>query len=73
MICERGIDLAVKPILTISCITLLNKFNVTDVEALQEKVVDLGLNVVFKLLKTTLSLYIYIIHIYIYHGCLRLA
>lgn len=35
-------DLAVKPMSTISSINTLNKFNVTDVGALQEKVVDLG-------------------------------
>lgn len=37
-------DLEVKPMSTISSITVLNKFNVKDVGALQEKTVSLGLN-----------------------------
>ncbi|MBA0750003.1 hypothetical protein Gogos_003871 [Gossypium gossypioides] len=48
-------DLAVKPMSTISSITMLNKFNVTDVGALQEKVVDLGMNEAFWLLKASLE------------------
>ncbi|KAM3698142.1 hypothetical protein ACB098_06G166600 [Castanea mollissima] len=36
-------DLVVKPMSTISSITLLNNFNVKDVGALEEKVVDLGM------------------------------
>ena len=34
-------DLEVKPMSTISCITLINKFNVSDMGALEEKVVDM--------------------------------
>ncbi|KAF3969300.1 hypothetical protein CMV_006908 [Castanea mollissima] len=37
-------DLAVKPLSTTSLATLLNKFNVKDIGALQEKVVDLGVD-----------------------------
>ncbi|KAG4127526.1 hypothetical protein ERO13_D10G220600v2 [Gossypium hirsutum] len=48
-------DLAVKPMSTISSITILNKFNVTDVGALQEKVVDLGMNEALWLLKASLE------------------
>ncbi|XVE69081.1 hypothetical protein DITRI_Ditri09bG0121500 [Diplodiscus trichospermus] len=35
-------DLVVRPMSTISCITLLNKFNIKDVGVLEEKVVDVG-------------------------------
>ena len=37
-------DLEVEPMSTISSITLLNRFNVKDVGALEEKVVELGMN-----------------------------
>ncbi|KAL8557717.1 hypothetical protein ACS0TY_004988 [Phlomoides rotata] len=37
-------DLVVQPMSTISSVTLLNKFNINNVSALQEKVVDLGMN-----------------------------
>ncbi|KAH6774701.1 hypothetical protein C2S51_013105 [Perilla frutescens var. frutescens] len=48
-------DLVVKPMSTISSITLLNKFGVKDVGALEEKVVNLGMNEAVKLLKTSLQ------------------
>lgn len=35
-------DLVVRPMSTISSITLLNKFNVMDVGVLEEKMVDIG-------------------------------
>ncbi|KAL8525355.1 hypothetical protein ACS0TY_014835 [Phlomoides rotata] len=37
-------DLVVKPMSTISSITLLSQFNINNVAALEEKVVDLGMN-----------------------------
>ncbi|KAH6814661.1 hypothetical protein C2S51_023679 [Perilla frutescens var. frutescens] len=48
-------DLVVNPMSTISSITLLNKFSVKDVGALEEKVVNLGMNEAVKLLKTSLQ------------------
>ncbi|KAH7525537.1 hypothetical protein ACOSP7_032662 [Xanthoceras sorbifolium] len=48
-------DLEVKPMSTISSITLLNKFNVKDVEALDEKDVEFGLDEVLKLLKASME------------------
>ncbi|XP_004308895.1 PREDICTED: uncharacterized protein LOC101308238 [Fragaria vesca subsp. vesca] len=48
-------DLEVKPMSTISSITLLNRFNVKDVGVLQEKVVDLGMQEGVKLLKASLQ------------------
>ncbi|XP_062014241.1 uncharacterized protein LOC133730717 [Rosa rugosa] len=48
-------DLEVKPMSTISSITLLNRFNVKDVGTLEEKVVDLGMNEGLKLLKESLQ------------------
>ncbi|XVE99482.1 hypothetical protein REPUB_Repub03eG0202100 [Reevesia pubescens] len=48
-------DLAVKPMSTISSFTILNKFNVKDVGALQEMVVHLGMNEGLKLLKFSLQ------------------
>ncbi|MBA0725712.1 hypothetical protein Golax_022276 [Gossypium laxum] len=48
-------DLTVKPMSTISSVTMLNKFNVTDVGALQEKVIDLGMNEALRLLKASLE------------------
>ncbi|XP_057781856.1 uncharacterized protein LOC131000105 [Salvia miltiorrhiza] len=44
-------DLEVKPMSTISSIALLNKFNVKDVGALEEKVVTLGMTEALMLLK----------------------
>jgi hypothetical protein len=40
-------DLDVKPMSTISAITLLTKFNVRDVGAVEEKVVDFGMDEVY--------------------------
>ncbi|XP_057781855.1 uncharacterized protein LOC131000104 [Salvia miltiorrhiza] len=48
-------DLVVKPMSTISSITLLNKFNVKEVGALEEKVVNLGMKEAIMLLKTSLQ------------------
>ncbi|KAL6126580.1 hypothetical protein ACLB2K_074627 [Fragaria x ananassa] len=48
-------DLEVKPMSTISSITLLNRFNVKDVGVLQEKAVDLGMQEGVKLLKASLQ------------------
>ncbi|KAH6774702.1 hypothetical protein C2S51_013106 [Perilla frutescens var. frutescens] len=48
-------DLVVNPMSTISSITLLNKFSVKDVGALEEKVVNLGMNEAVRLLKTSLQ------------------
>ncbi|KAK4579052.1 hypothetical protein RGQ29_028926 [Quercus rubra] len=48
-------DLVVKPMSTISCVTLLNRFNVKDVGVLEEKVVDLGIDEGMKLLKASLQ------------------
>ncbi|XP_057426598.1 uncharacterized protein LOC130720032 [Lotus japonicus] len=48
-------DLVVEPMSTISSITLLNKFNVKDVGALQEMVVELGMDEGVKLLKASLE------------------
>ncbi|KAG8391022.1 hypothetical protein BUALT_Bualt01G0144800 [Buddleja alternifolia] len=48
-------DLSVMPLSSISSITLLNKFNVKDVSALEEKVVTLGMNEAVKLLKASLQ------------------
>ncbi|KZV47546.1 hypothetical protein F511_32252 [Dorcoceras hygrometricum] len=48
-------NLVVKPMSTISCITLLNDFDVKEVGGLQEKEVKLGLNEATKLLKASLQ------------------
>ncbi|KAJ7975861.1 DUF674 family protein [Quillaja saponaria] len=48
-------DLTVIPMSTISSITLLNKFNVKEVGALQEKIVHLGMPEGVKLLKASLQ------------------
>ncbi|KAL7150237.1 hypothetical protein ABFS83_05G097600 [Erythranthe nasuta] len=48
-------DLVVKPMSTISTLTLLSKFNVKEVGALQEKVVHLGMPQAVKLLKASLE------------------
>ncbi|KAG5533328.1 hypothetical protein RHGRI_027503 [Rhododendron griersonianum] len=47
-------DLVVTPISTISSITMLNKFNVKDVGALEERVVDFGMPEGLKLWKASL-------------------
>nr|POE66817.1 hypothetical protein CFP56_52027 [Quercus suber] len=47
-------DLVVKPMSTISTITLLNKFNVQEFGALEEKVVNLGMDEGAKILKASL-------------------
>lgn len=46
-------DLVVSPMSTISSITLLNKFNVKDVGALEERVVQMGMPEGLKLLKAS--------------------
>ncbi|KAM3374710.1 hypothetical protein P3S68_013424 [Capsicum galapagoense] len=46
-------DLVVKPMSAISSIALLNKFNVKDVGALQEKVVTFGMEEALELLKSS--------------------
>ncbi|KAM5556253.1 hypothetical protein ABKV19_023910 [Rosa sericea] len=48
-------NLEVKPMSTISCITMLNKFNVKEVGSLEEKVVHLGMDEGLKLLKASLE------------------
>nr|XP_004307490.2 PREDICTED: uncharacterized protein LOC101305304 [Fragaria vesca subsp. vesca] len=48
-------NLEVKPMSTISSITVLNKFNIRDVGALEEKVVSLGMEEGLKLLKASLE------------------
>ncbi|XP_058183424.1 uncharacterized protein LOC131301257 [Rhododendron vialii] len=47
-------DLVVTPVSTISAITMLNKFNVKDVGALEERVVHFGMPEGLKLLKASL-------------------
>ncbi|KAL1558174.1 hypothetical protein AAHA92_08670 [Salvia divinorum] len=48
-------DLTIKPMSTISSITMLNKFNIKEVGALEEKVVTLGMDEAVKLLKASLQ------------------
>ncbi|XVE99476.1 hypothetical protein REPUB_Repub03eG0201300 [Reevesia pubescens] len=48
-------DLVVRPMSTISCITLINRFNIKDVGVLEEKVVDLGMDEGVNLLKASLQ------------------
>ncbi|KAL1079898.1 hypothetical protein V6Z11_D10G251300, partial [Gossypium hirsutum] len=48
-------DLAVRPMSAISCITLLNKFNIKDVGVLEEKTIDIGIDEGVKLLKASLQ------------------
>ncbi|KAL4621252.1 hypothetical protein ACB092_06G214600 [Castanea dentata] len=48
-------DLVVKPMSTISCVTLLNRFKVKHVGVLEEKVIDLGIDEGVKLLKASLQ------------------
>ncbi|XP_048140261.1 uncharacterized protein LOC125316293 [Rhodamnia argentea] len=47
-------DLVVKPMSTISCVTLINKFNVQELRDLEEKVVDFGTDEAIKLLDASL-------------------
>ncbi|XP_059299894.1 uncharacterized protein LOC132052393 [Lycium ferocissimum] len=49
-------DLVVKPMSTISSITLINKFNVKDVGVLREEVVDFGMEEALELLKASFEL-----------------
>ncbi|XP_021296095.1 uncharacterized protein LOC110425493 [Herrania umbratica] len=48
-------DLVIRPMSTISCITLLNKFSVKDVGVLEEKVIDFGMDEGVKLLKASMQ------------------
>lgn len=48
-------NLEVRPMSTISSITLLNKFNIKDVTGLEEKVVKLGMDEAVKLLRASLQ------------------
>lgn len=48
-------DLVVKPMSTISSITLLNQFSIKDVGVLEEKVVTLGMDEALKMLKASLQ------------------
>ncbi|EOY18349.1 DNA polymerase zeta catalytic subunit, putative [Theobroma cacao] len=48
-------DLVVRPMSTISCITLLNKFSVKDVGVLEEKAIDFGMDEGVKLLKASMQ------------------
>ncbi|XP_071937646.1 uncharacterized protein [Coffea arabica] len=48
-------DLEVKPLSSVSSIALFDKFNVKEVGALEEKVVNLGMNEALDLLKTSLE------------------
>ncbi|KAL1079895.1 hypothetical protein V6Z11_D10G251000 [Gossypium hirsutum] len=48
-------DLVVRPMSAISCITLLNRFNIKDVGVLEEKTTDIGVNEGVKLLKASLQ------------------
>ncbi|CAL2267081.1 unnamed protein product [Prunus armeniaca] len=58
-------DLEVKPMSTISGISLLNRFNVKDVGVLEEKVVDLGMNEGVKLLKGSLQSKSVLTHVFL--------
>ncbi|XP_020233433.1 uncharacterized protein LOC109813618 [Cajanus cajan] len=48
-------DLVIQPMSTISSITLLNKFNIKEVGALEEKVVELGITQGVNILKASLQ------------------
>ncbi|KAJ4723919.1 DUF674 family protein [Melia azedarach] len=48
-------NLEVTPMSTISCITLLSKFNVKDLGSVEERVVDFGVDEVLKLLKASMG------------------
>ena len=52
-------DLVVQPMSTISSIALLNRFNVKEVGALEEKFVNLGMNEVVNQLRTYYLLLMY--------------
>ncbi|XP_016649986.1 PREDICTED: uncharacterized protein LOC103334340 [Prunus mume] len=58
-------DLEVKPLSTISCITLLSRFSVKDVGVLEEKVVDLGMDEGVKLLKASLQTKSVLTHVFL--------
>ncbi|KAL8557720.1 hypothetical protein ACS0TY_004991 [Phlomoides rotata] len=58
-------DLVVQPMSTISSITLLNKFNINNVSALEEKVVDLGMNEAVKLLMASLVSNTILTHVFL--------
>uniref|UniRef100_A0A7N2MEY0 Uncharacterized protein n=1 Tax=Quercus lobata TaxID=97700 RepID=A0A7N2MEY0_QUELO len=53
--CQGSMNRDVKPMSTISSITLLNKFNVKQLGDLEEKVVELGMEEGVKLLKASLQ------------------
>ncbi|KAK4376293.1 hypothetical protein RND71_006970 [Anisodus tanguticus] len=48
-------DLVVKPMSTISSITILNKFNIKEVDSLEERIVEIGINEGLKLLNASLE------------------
>ncbi|XP_022764289.1 uncharacterized protein LOC111309518 [Durio zibethinus] len=48
-------DLVVRPMSTISSITLLNRFNVKDVGVLEERVIDMGMDEGVKLLRASMQ------------------
>ncbi|GLT66918.1 hypothetical protein SLA2020_392580 [Shorea laevis] len=48
-------NLEVRPMSTISSISMLNKFNVKEIGTLKEKVVDVGMDLGVKLLKVSLQ------------------
>ncbi|XVF23807.1 hypothetical protein REPUB_Repub13aG0070900 [Reevesia pubescens] len=48
-------DLVVKPMSTISSLSLLNRFNVKDIGALEEKTIEIGMDEAVKLLKASLQ------------------
>ncbi|KAL8544578.1 hypothetical protein ACS0TY_004963 [Phlomoides rotata] len=58
-------DLVVQPMSTISSVTLLNKFNINNVSALEEKVVDLGMNEAVKLLTASLVSKTVLTHVFL--------
>ncbi|KAL8544577.1 hypothetical protein ACS0TY_004962 [Phlomoides rotata] len=58
-------DLVVQPMSTISSITLLNQFNINNVSALEEKVVDLGMNEAVKLLMASLVSNTVLTHVFL--------
>ncbi|KAK6144325.1 hypothetical protein DH2020_021145 [Rehmannia glutinosa] len=58
-------DLVVTPMSTISSLTLLNKFNVKEVGALEEKVVNLGMDEAVKLLKASLETKNVLTHVFL--------
>ncbi|KAL6277305.1 hypothetical protein ACE6H2_020906 [Prunus campanulata] len=58
-------DLEVKPLSTISCITLLSRFSVKDVGVLEEKVVNLGMDEGVKLLKAALQTKSVLTHVFL--------